>query len=102
MYDNHAGAGEAFDQGGWRGNRRQGHDHHAGPGADQRRRVGFAKGTNPLRRMHALAARVDERSLDMDAERAGDVGLRLPRRRQRRVENLGRIGDRVGKSAVVP
>ena len=89
----HAGAGEAFDQGGG-----------AAAGASvttitparaaisavasaSRMADEYCAGCAPLR------ARVDERPLDMDAERAGDVVLRLPRRLQRRVEHLGRVGD---------
>ena len=35
-------------------------------------------------RMHALAPQVNERPLDMDSERAGNMVVRLSRRRERR------------------
>ena len=75
------------------GDRRQRDHHDASAPLDQRIRVGVAHGSDPFRRMSALAARIDEGSLNMDPERAGGAFARLARRFQRRLELGRRVGD---------
>ena len=72
--------------------RRKRDDHHAGAHGDERLGVLLAHRPDPLRRMHALSARIDERSLDMHAERARNAHMRLARGGQGRGQDIRRIG----------
>ena len=60
---------------------------------DQRPGVRIAHGADEFGRMHALAARIDERPLDMHAERAGNAPLGRARGGERRGQHLRRVGD---------
>ncbi len=80
--------GEPRDERQRNGGGRERDDHCARARRDQRIGVGLAHRTDPLRRVDALASRIDERALDMNAERAGHLGLRLARGGQRRSEHL--------------
>ena len=85
--------GEAGDQRRTGGRRRQRDDHRAGLGGDELVAVAFPHRADEFRQMDALAARIDERPLDMDAEDARRRARRLARRRQRRDEHGRRVGD---------
>ena len=75
------------------GGRRERDHHRPRARRDQRLGVGLAHRPDPLRRMDALAARIDERALDMNPERAGHERAGLACGGQRGSEHRGGVGD---------
>ena len=72
---------EAGDQRRTGGGRREGDNHRAGLGGDELVAVAFPHRADEFRQMDALAARIDERPFDVDAEDARRRARRLARRR---------------------
>ena len=74
------------------GGGRKGDHHDAGARRDQRLSVLLTHRADPFRRMHPFSARIDEGSLDMNPERAGNAHMRQPSGGQRRGQNFRRVG----------
>ena len=91
--DDHSGVCDPRNQLKRRRGGSEGDDHGAGAHGDQLLGVLFAHRTDVLGRVHALAARIDERALDVHAEGPGHAGMRLARRGQRCSEHVRRVGD---------